>query len=463
MRRKKKIKLFVPFSLVEKLNKCLESYPPDFKYKINNFYMIIDTVVRILAYNKNEFANINIKKLSSVTCSIISKYIKYLIKYEILESDNLSIKNKKSYGYKINSFDYNIIEIEPTKSYIKKINNSRTNYSKQEPFIIEMRKKFNNLQFDYVEANKWILKQPYSNKRLFYQIQLEDLKNKNRRFFKRNKTNKRLDSNLTNLKSDLKKFIIGDYVKIDLKNSQPFFLSVLIENIIKINNNNNNIPLCCNFLNFDLCKVLGKRTIQHILKIRKNYNFNKNTNFEKFKLWTKNGTFYNNFMQEFESEYNRTEIKNIMFKVLFSKNNTKNNYTSYIPFKSDKEIFSNVFPFVYEIVKILKKKNNRDLAILLQKIESFVFIDCIAKELVNNNIIPLTIHDEIIVPENDKTKALLIVNKIFNDNFNLIPSFHIKHLSNECKVISDECTISKVNISNYKKPSNLLSIESTLQ
>ena len=33
---------------------------------------------------------------------------------------------------------------------------------------------------------------------------------------------------MTNLKSDLKQFIIGDYVSIDLKNSQPFLLSILI-------------------------------------------------------------------------------------------------------------------------------------------------------------------------------------------------------------------------------------------
>jgi ribosomal protein S17 len=55
-------------------------------------------------------------------------------------------------------------------------------------------------------------------------------------FFKRNKTNGRLDSNLTSLPSFLRPFIISNepLMNIDIKNSQPYFLYTLIQNKTEI-------------------------------------------------------------------------------------------------------------------------------------------------------------------------------------------------------------------------------------
>lgn len=70
------------------------------------------------------------------------------------------------------------------------------------------------------------------------------------------------------------------------------------------------------------------------------------------------------------------------------------------------------------------------MSIFLQRLESYIFIDCIAKELVAAGIIPLTIHDSAIVKAKDKSKALEIMNRVFIDNFGAIPTFDIKQLLN---------------------------------
>ena len=140
------------------------------------------------------------------------------------------------------------------------------------------------------------------------------------------------------------------------------------------------------------------------------------------------GTLYDDFVTTYPEDITRTEVKNIMFKVLFSKNEIHDKYKTFIPFQKDKEVFSSIYPFVYESVKALKVKDNVLLPVLLQKIESYIFIDCIAKELVDDGIVPLTIHDSLIVKAEHKGRTTEIINRIFLKKFKAIPAFEIKPL-----------------------------------
>ena len=65
-----------------------------------------------------------------------------------------------------------------------------------------------------------------------------------------------------------------------------------------------------------------------------------------------------------------------------------------------------------EVVKILKEKNHKALPIFLQKLESHVFIDLICKKLVEEGIIPITIHDSVIVQK--KHEDILLKSMIEN-------------------------------------------------
>lgn len=64
----------------------------------------------------------------------------------------------------------------------------------------------------------------------------------------------------------------------------------------------------------------------------------------------------------------------------------------------------------------------------MQNLESYIFIDVIAKKLVEAGIIPLTIHDSIIVRSEQANNALEIIEEVFRSNFDCVPTFHIKKL-----------------------------------
>jgi len=287
---------------------------------------------------------------------------------------------------------------------------------------------------------KWIDNIEDEVKKKSYFMSLELLRDKRTRYFKRNKTNNRLDTNLTNLKKDLRKFIIGDYVNIDLKNSQPFFLFCLLDFFGQTSLNNNNasisinnnlnyptIPLCSEIKFSNLCKTFGAVSVKKILKnaeIHKEAFF---TNLSMYREWVVNGKFYDNFMVFYSGKYTRAEIKAMMFAIMFSENQYSNNKK--VPYKLEKAVFSNVFQKIYEVITELKNKNYKSLAICLQKIESEIFIDVISKRLVEVGIIPLTIHDSVIVKSNDTIKVLEIMKNVFQEIFNQIPQFEVEPLN----------------------------------
>jgi hypothetical protein len=61
------------------------------------------------------------------------------------------------------------------------------------------------------------------------------------------------------------------------------------------------------------------------------------------------------------------------------------------------------------------------LAIILQQIESNIFIDQLAVRLIEKGIVPLTIHDSIIIRENDLAKAQETMNQVLSDSIGFLP------------------------------------------
>jgi len=452
MKANKPILLYIPAVFIQELNKYLKENQPNFKYDIVYFYCVVHYILtqqmKIKNKNKNEYKNeyfqyisINKKFLISVTVSNINDYIKILKNGEFIISDNHYIIGEKSTGYRINPQylkGIDTVEIKTDSKLFNKIikdqRKKTAHINRLEPFLKQMRDEFMNVDIDYYNAEKWILKQPDEIKRNFYMISLGLLKDKRFRYFDRNKTNNRLDTNLTNLKRELKNFIIGNYVIIDLKNSQPFFLSMLLNTVIKQDNkiqdynNYNTIPLCYQLSYNNIIKTFGIKRIQAVSKIHQNQKKSFLVNLKNFNDSVICGTLYDDFIKSYSENITRDDVKEIMFEVLFSKNEFFINYKKIIPYEKDKKIFSSVYPFIYESIKILKFKDNVLLPVFLQKIESYIFIDCIAKELVNAGIVPLTVHDSVIVKAEHQEKTIEIMNRIFIENFNVNPTFDIKHI-----------------------------------
>ena len=141
------------------------------------------------------------------------------------------------------------------------------------------------------------------------------------------------------------------------------------------------------------------------------------------------GTLYDDFIETYGGEITRKEVKQIIFKVLFSRNYIIKDFVKYVPYKKDKEIFASVYPTVYEIIKILKSKNNKVLPIYLQKIESYIFIDCLSKELVEHKIIPFTIHDSVIIKSELDEVTTSIINEVFMTQIGSTPELDFESLN----------------------------------
>jgi hypothetical protein len=167
----------------------------------------------------------------------------------------------------------------------------------------------------------------------------------------------RMHTNFTILKSFLRKnclLINGESTcEIDIKNSQPLFLSKLID-LYNVD-----------FIDEDELKF--------------------------FKYLTKSGKFYDYFIKKSNDEERKT-IKSSVYKVFFGKN---------YPNKFDR-IFEEKFPTIYKFIKYFKKVNGgyKTLSYSLQNLESDFIYNKVIKEIFQKNpdINILTVHDSIISP-----------------------------------------------------------------
>jgi hypothetical protein len=441
MKPNKPILLHIPALLVKEINKHIEINKPSFNYDIVYFYYIVHYIlVKLLRQKNQEFVSIS-KKLKFTICSQINEYIRFLKNGEFIISDDKFIKGKKSIWYKINPIyfvGYSKFEIKPDcelfNKIIKRQRAKKAHYNRSEPFLKRMKDEFMKVELDYQKAEKWILSQPDERKKIMRLIALNQFEDHRFRYFCRNKTNNRLDTNLTSIKRELKQFIIGNYVNIDLKNSQPFFLSMLLKSILT-KDNNTHIPLCYYLEHNNIIKTFGIKRIGAVSKIHQNEEKPFLVNLKDFDESVTRGKLYDDFILKYygrvkEEDYEkiRDGVKDIMFMVFFSNNEQFGKFGKYIPYKKEKGVFASVYPYIYESIKRLKTKDNTILPIFLQKIESFIFIDSIAKELVNSGIIPKTVHDSVIVKKEHEKRTIEIMNKIFLDNFGIIPTFDVKNL-----------------------------------
>jgi len=167
----------------------------------------------------------------------------------------------------------------------------------------------------------------------------------------------RMHTNFTILKSFIRKnclLIDGEETcEIDIKNSQPLFLSKLITDS-------------------------DSRWIDK-------------DEFELFKILVKNGNFYQYLMDKLNLS-SKEEVKNLTYKVLFGQNRPNS--------KSDIK-FIDLFPTIHNFIKIYKKekKDYKILAHDLQKAESSLIYNQIINRIntENKQVRVITVHDSLIV------------------------------------------------------------------
>lgn len=287
-------------------------------------------------------------------------------------------------------------------------------------------------------------------------LRIKDIRKRSNINCGRNATNGRLDTNLTNLKDGLINLVTLDgerLMNIDLKNSQFTLFSILIDNIKTFHNiYRKDSTQKLSFSSIDK-NITSDSSINSLYTGRNNkYYLNVTQLLEKigrklaitdslptdllhFEKLTKSGGFYEYFAEilsdELGRKMNRKDAKKVMFLTAFS---------SYRYNPEPKRILKKHFPTVVAIMNDFKRwaiseyqnlektsperfkqltahrrkhtpqqLGNAELAVYLQTVESYIFIDRILTRLLQSGYRVFSKHDSILCKVSDFQDVYSIV------------------------------------------------------
>jgi len=403
----------------------LKKSPPEFKYKVDYFYYIIDTITEASDLedldNNAGFVNLQAKRLQAFNHNY-GKYIDYLLG-KVIRRDGY-IVGKKSFGYCINIRNEDgglkavpIIDFIARKNlkqeYAEKKKNSGIKGKKYD----YLTKWFNpQLKIDGKKAREKVEElfppltgairgtkkgQPSrTTKRYKSLIAIE--KFEKQEFYNSVDGNiGRFHSNIANIKKELRQFITYNgqqLVNVDIKNSQPLFSTLLLSRglynksskPINIYNIPSVLPLINNTKNINKTITI----IDHYIMIVESSESINDKGFQKYIDLVNSDDFYRRMASIIapNKPYNKAEMKTMMFMVFFSSNRFIGQPKAHF-----KRLFKANFPEVYEVFVKLKKKNHAALSHVLQRIESTVIVERSAKRIAEEHpTLPIfTVHDSI--------------------------------------------------------------------
>lgn len=315
-----------------------------------------------------------------------SPALKFLLNNSIVFRSASYLPGLSSYNYKLNKsiLNNNLSFINGYYKREKKVSKRAARLEEKENRKVtsEVSKVLRKLKLDFESAIHWIAEQKISDvKKLSYITTLTAIKHKNF-FCSRNNTNNRLDTNITNLKSDLLAFITleGEQLEqLDLANSQLVFLNKLM-------------------------KKEGKSS-------------------QLLDQLISEGTLYE-YIQTKLNLKSRSIAKELTFTLLFGKHTMKS---------KEKSELKAILPQLVNYTDKYKKENgDNQLPIKLQQMEANLFIDNILKECEEQKILVLTKHDSILCKKSDLIKVREIVYKYLTAMFGK-GNFKLKHTTCELK------------------------------
>lgn len=416
-------KLFWEIPSSVDLETLLKNHPPDFRYKIDHFYYIIDCLSRGMDLDDLDgnggFINLRAKRLHSKIHNY-KDYLDHLLKYGFIRTDKKYIPGEKSFGYRINNYKYHKATVcrIPVKDLIAcrhklaeieehKIKLAQTN--KQYPHLTKW---FDLLQIDreeaIAEAERLYPEQTGGirgtrkgkasdwEKRYKAIAAIEKIANK-RFYYSVDENVGRFHSNLTNLKKELRNYLTCNgqkLVNIDIKNSQPLFSTILFNQdfyreksqFINIYNIPSSHSLISNTkLPFPSSTIMVVKALERL----------KYHDINKYIEMVNSGEFYQQVSKLMypTSKFDKKKIKTMIFVVFFSKNILMGQNSA-----QPKRDFKALFPQTYEIFKLLKRRNHTALAHILQRIESTIMIQNVTVRIaMERPELPIfTIHDSVV-------------------------------------------------------------------
>lgn len=436
--------LYLPQNL--DIDQILRENPPVFSYKRDKFVYILSLIYSIPSQRKdsikdyNGFTPINKAILGSVIKDY-RQYINYLKDFSIVEESSQYIPKEKSQGLRfvkkyrqpikpvvitdwclIKNLVYlrKEIDLEKTQElhYLKKwfldgklnvdVENAKNYLNEEMEKDIE-----NNISDPDIRFNSRVLPVMRLNEKSQTPL------------FSVDTTARRLHTNLTQLKSELRKYVSYDgkmLCSIDISNSQPFLLnSVLNIELYRKNNMRERIMKTNHMFNNQKIAEL-ERFINSV---------STKEDVIQFQGFINSGQFYEEFGKVLQSkgiiEHScdsdnlRKIAKNITFCVLFN-----TNYA--IRYDDSVKIFESLFPNVYKIMSMIKLKYHPTLAVILQNLEADLILNQTCKIISEKNPeIPLyTLHDSIITTEENVKFVQNEMMSVLSQNLGIPPSIKVE-------------------------------------
>lgn len=435
--------LYIPMNI--DIDRILEENPPDFNYERDCFVYIIHLIHYIPSRKRdsidenNGFTHVNRKKLQGRVHEY-KRYIEYLKRVGIVDEDRHYIPSKKSMGLKITErYNSAIIPVSITKwTLIKNILYLNNQFNVKLTEDLEYLKLWFNdkIEVDFLGG--------LSDLRTIQELELDnpEIKHEALKFNSRllpflklyrkdynfhvDNTGFRLHTNITQTKSELRKYIKYDgktLCAIDIVNSQPFLSIALLDNEVFLYNNL-------------LDKITNPIHISNpdfpIMVVEKIKSIKNKSDVILFKELVSSGQFYENFAKllveneiiENDTESNlRETAKDITFCTIYSPN-------TFVGFKESVKLFKQQFPNVFEIFKIIKKGhgNHPAFAICLQRLEAELVLHKICKEISIDrpDIFIATLHDSIITTEDHVSYVRSVMYRVLKKNIGIAPKFKVE-------------------------------------
>ncbi len=358
----------------------------DKRLKTSFILDIIHTLLLKYFINHDNEFNLSSTILRKKYGNDYSFYIKYLLdtKIIILSSEYYVGSKTRTYALSEDTLKSDVTKISNTDKKLisdwKKTFLEKTFFNSKSNFIDDniKQKLINDLFSISIDVDKAKLYLDSSNSESYNRNLYSILSINNNDLFYSFDDYGRLHTNFTILKGDIRKNCLKidslDIYELDIKNSQPLFLSILLSNNI------------------------------NLIKDKEEYYF--------FRKSVINGTLYSYFMDESGLQTKR-EVKELIYKVLFGKNKADN----------ENKLFKSLFPNIWSFIVLYKKQNGdyRCLAYLLQRNESNLLFNDIIKNIILKypHIKLFTIHDSICYPQIYRKEVEEVfyaqINKIFQN------------------------------------------------
>lgn len=389
----KDYKIYMSYLVNNSFIKCNNRYK-DYnclKYKID-----IDNSIEFIKYKTTVLSipNYNRKSTQTPVNIDINPILKNRKKNELV-TVNFDVKSKM-YKQKIKEYELELGRNRKYPQFLKTMSqyfrkNLKINYNEAIEYCKnyidteteKLKLKFNNGKIDKKEFDKEIKKIPNKHNQRFTSIKNLHFGKKYKSLkFNRNSSNKRVDTNLTFMAKDIRKFIVGieNMAYLDLSNSQPVLFNIILK------------------------------------KHYKNASNQFKAEIKKFYLITVSGNWYEELCDIFKLDSscddNRDIAKKNWMKIAYSRNKK---------YKILKNKFKRYYPKTNQFIEKIKSNDHSQFAIKLQRIESKIFIDEICKALVEKNIIPYSIHDGVLVPKEKKDITYNVMTEILNRHLGSIP------------------------------------------